>query len=109
MAGSEDEDVEVSVVDDPGGERYVVRVGDRAAGFVRYRRAPDRTVFTHTEVDGRFERRGLGSALVRAALDAERAQGHTVEPRCPFVAHFIRGHPDYADLVPETFRGQLEH
>jgi predicted GNAT family acetyltransferase len=104
MAASDD----VSIVDDAAGGRYVVRVDGRPAGFVRYRREPDRTVFTHTEVDGRFEGRGLGSALVRAALDGERARGRAVEPRCPFVARFIRGHPDYADLVPETFRGLLE-
>ena len=39
------------------------------------------------------------AALIRAALDATRAQGLTVEPQCPFVKSFIDRHPDYADLV----------
>jgi predicted GNAT family acetyltransferase len=98
----------VRVVDDEAGGRYVVSVDGVAAGFAEYRRAPDRTVLTHTEIDRRYEGRGLGSALVRAALDGERARGHTVEPRCPFVARYIRDHPDYADLVPDRFRALLE-
>jgi predicted GNAT family acetyltransferase len=37
--------------------------------------------------------------LVRHALDDLRAQGRRVDPACPFVAHYIRQNPEYADLV----------
>jgi predicted GNAT family acetyltransferase len=36
---------------------------------------------------------------VAAVLDDIRARGMKVRPRCPFVARFIREHPQYADLV----------
>jgi predicted GNAT family acetyltransferase len=101
MAGDE----AISVADDPGAQRYVILVGGEPAGFAAYRRAPDRTVFTHTEIDDRFQHRGLGSHLVAGALDHERSQGRSIEPRCSFVARFIGDHAEYADLVPEQFRG----
>ena len=42
---------------------------------------------------------GVGSALVRGALDDVRADGQKIVPRCPFVKGWIDRHPDYADLV----------
>jgi uncharacterized protein len=69
------------------------------AGFAAYRRFPDRIVFTHTEVDDAFEGRGVGSTLVRAALDAVRDEGLRVVPRCPFVKAFMERHPEYGDLT----------
>jgi predicted GNAT family acetyltransferase len=56
-------------------------------------------VLVHTEVEPRAEGTGLGSQLVTEALDDIRARGLRVVPLCPFVAAYIRRHPDYADLV----------
>ena len=62
---------------------------------------------THTEVPRALEGRGLGSALVRAALDHVRSAGAKVMPVCPFVvAHLVR-HPEEADVVHERFRYML--
>ncbi|MEE4639304.1 MAG: GNAT family N-acetyltransferase [Wenzhouxiangella sp.] len=43
--------------------------------------------------------RGIASRLTRHALEWARAQGLQVCPACPYVASWIRRHPDYADLV----------
>jgi uncharacterized protein len=69
------------------------------AGFASYRRREGQVTFTHTVVDDAFEGRGVGSTLVRAALDAVRDEGVRVVPQCPFVASYIDKHPEYADLV----------
>ena len=45
------------------------------------------------------EESGLGSTLVRGALDDVRSRGGSVVPRCSFVRGWIDRHPDYADLV----------
>jgi predicted GNAT family acetyltransferase len=37
--------------------------------------------------------------LVEAALTDIRVRGLRVVPLCPFVAGYIRRHPEYADLV----------
>ena len=40
---------------------------------------------------------------VRAALDEARRQGLAVVPLCPYVAGWIRRHPEYAELLtPEA-------
>jgi uncharacterized protein len=91
------------VVDVPELSRFEVRLGGEVAGFAAYRRHPPLITFTHTEVDHRFERRGLGSRLVWAALDATRAEGLSVIPVCPFVREYIARHPQYPDLVPSDW------
>jgi predicted GNAT family acetyltransferase len=95
------------VVERPAEGRYVMRAGDAVAGIAEYRRQGGRVVLTHTEVDPAYGGRGLGSRLVRAALDDVRGQGASVVPRCPFVAAWIRDHPDYTELVDERFRHLL--
>lgn len=64
-----------------------------------YQREGDRIVFTHTVVPPAIEGRGVGSKLIRAALDSARDQGLKVVPQCPFVAAFIRKQPAYRDLL----------
>ena len=46
-----------------------------------------------------IEGHGVGSKLVRGALDAARDQGLRVVPQCPFVAAYIKRHPEYEDLL----------
>ena len=77
----------------------------RLAGLAQYRLTdPGLIVFIHTEIDDAFEGRGLGSILVRAALDAARSRGLAVRPDCPFVRGYIARHPEYLDLVPADLR-----
>lgn len=93
-------DQPVTVRDDAEENRFeAVDESGVVAGFAAYRRYPDRIVFTHTVVDDAFEGRGLGSTLVRAALDAVRGEGLRVVPQCPFVKSYIERHPEYADLT----------
>jgi predicted GNAT family acetyltransferase len=89
--------------------RYEADVDGELAGFAVFRMRGDRIVFTHTEVDDRFEGQGIGSALARGVLDAARGDGLGVLPYCPFIAGYIRGHPDdYVDLVPTDQRAKFD-
>ena len=56
-------------------------------------------IFTHTEIDDAFEGQGLGSTLAKAALADAREHGLRVVPLCPFIAGYIKKHPEYTDLV----------
>jgi uncharacterized protein len=90
---------DIRVTDNPQAHRYEISVGDRLAGFAVYRLADDVITFVHTEIDPAVGRRGLGTHLVREALDDARARGLAVRPVCPFVADFIERTPEYGDLV----------
>jgi uncharacterized protein len=92
------------IVDVPEASRFEVRDGDVVAAHVVYRRRPGLLAFIHTEVADAYEGGGVGSVLVRAALDSARAEGAQVLPFCPFVNGWIQRHPDYADLVPAEHR-----
>jgi predicted GNAT family acetyltransferase len=91
--------MELTVTDVPEAGRYEARAADRVLGLAAYRRHGDRVLFTHTEVDPDAEGGGVGSTLVRGALDDVRARGLRAVPHCPFVRAWIEQHPDYADLV----------
>jgi uncharacterized protein len=89
----------VDVVDNERELQYELRIEDEHVGLIRYRRLADARALVHTEVDPEAEGHGLGTALVQGALDDLRSRGLKVVPICPFVAAFIRHHPEYADLV----------
>jgi predicted GNAT family acetyltransferase len=91
--------MEMTVKDNADALRYEITVDGERAGFVTYRLSPGVMTFLHAEVDPAREGRGIGSRLVRDALDDARARGLTVRPRCPFVAAYIERNPDYANLV----------
>ena len=95
---------EPTVNDHPDEQRVEIHTGDELAGFVVYRRRPGLIAYMHTEIDPRFEGQGLGSTLIRAALEQARQEGLKVLPFCPFVNAFIARHPDYVDLVPTEHR-----
>jgi predicted GNAT family acetyltransferase len=98
-----------SVRDHPEQERYeVYDDDDRLAGFAQYHRRRSLIAFVHTEIDPAFEGQGLGSVLVKAALEDAREQGLAVLPFCPFVRGYIERHPEYLDLVPADHRKEFD-
>ena len=101
---------ESSVLDVAEWSRFEIHVDGRLAGFAQYRmKNPGLIVFTHTEIDDAFGGRGLGSTLIRAALDTARTRGLAVRPDCPFVRAYVGKHSDeYLDLVPEELRLRLD-
>ncbi len=92
---------DISVEDNPEESRYEARLGDRIVGIAEYELADDRgpIVFVHTEVLPDAEGRGVGGALARTALDDVRRRGLRMVVECPFIASWLRRHPEYEDLV----------
>ena len=87
------------LVDNEPELRYEWWDGDTRVGLIAYRTEPGVRVLIHTDVEPRFEGRGYAGRLARAALDDIRARGLLLAPLCPFVAEFVRRHPEYADLA----------
>jgi predicted GNAT family acetyltransferase len=71
--------------------------GDIAVAY--YTLEPGVITFAHTEVPAALWGQGIGSRLVRGALEAARAQGLKVVARCSFVSAYLGRHPEFNDLV----------
>jgi predicted GNAT family acetyltransferase len=78
--------------------RFEMKAGDDTA-VAYYQLEPGVITFTHTEVPAALWGRGIGSRLVRGALEAARAEGLKVVPRCSFVTAYLRKHPELNDLL----------
>ena len=85
----------------PAASRFEMESGG-AVAFVEYGRAGGGPIaLLHTEVPEALSGQGVGSKLVRGVLDALRAEGAKVVPRCEFVAAYVERHPEYRDRVAE--------
>jgi hypothetical protein len=102
------DDAKIVVVDAPERERFEVTVDGDLAGFLVYRSRKGLLALIHTEVDERFEGRGIGGRLARFALDSARDRDLAVLPFCPFVNAWIKRHPEYVDLVPAAYRANFD-
>jgi predicted GNAT family acetyltransferase len=72
---------------------------DGATAVLLYRLADGVMTLHHTETPAHLRGRGIASRLVRGALEAARAQGLKVVPRCGFVAGYMARHPEFNDLL----------
>lgn len=87
------------VVDNRAARRFEVLVDGEVVGFADYIELGDRIELPHTVIDRSMRGRGLAAVLIERVLDEVRHSGRQVVPTCWYVAQFIDGHPDYADLV----------
>lgn len=87
-----------AVRDNPAHHRFELE-GEGGIAVSYYRRAPGVITFIHTEVPESMKGGGVGSRLIKGALDMVRAEGLRVVAQCPFVAAYIGKHPEYADLL----------
>jgi predicted GNAT family acetyltransferase len=97
---ADDEDIRISK--DEAAGRYELRLDGRRVGLADFYRHGDTVVIPHTETLPEFGGRGLAGRLVRFCLDDIRDQQLRVDPACPFVAAYIRKHPEYADLLTDA-------
>ena len=79
--------------------RYELRSGERVAGWIDYFRSDGVVAMTHAEVQSDLRNQGLGERMVHDALEDARGRGAQVRPLCPFVAAYVRRHPEYEDVV----------
>ena len=82
------------VRDNPEELRYEILRDGELLGEILYRTRPGAVVLVHTEVEPSAEGQGVGGRLVAGALEDIRSRGLRVVPVCPFVAAYIRRHPE---------------
>lgn len=100
--------MDTQVLDDPGRRRFEIMVNGQLAGFTTYRNEDGAVALDHTQIEPRWQGRGLASQLIGDSLEKLRARGAVVVPYCPFVRDFIVQHPAYVDLVPPADRSLID-
>lgn len=76
-------------------------VVDGYTSELTYRVRGDRLIMLHTGVPPAIEGRGIGSALVRAAVEDAVQHELTIVPLCSFVHAWLERHPDHGAKVEQ--------
>ena len=81
--------------------RFAINDGEGTElGYLSYVTTADAIVIDHTVVDPAYQGQGLAAGLTDAALTTLGEQSAlTIVPQCPYVAAFIRKHPELQPLT----------
>jgi uncharacterized protein len=89
----------VPIANNEAGRRFEARFPEGVA-VLQYRYdAGGALVLVHTEVPPALRKQGIASRLAAAALSFARERGLEVVPVCPFVAAYVKRHPELAPLI----------
>lgn len=88
----------LEIVNNAAERRFEVVIDGKVA-MVEYMRAGNNIIYTHTEVPSEFEGMGIGGKLARFVLDYAKAEGLRVQALCPFIAAYVRKHPEYQSIT----------
>ena len=95
------------VVHNPEQSRFEIVQDGHTAELV-YRLKPGKIVMVHTGVPAELEGRGLAKELAVAGLEYARANNLKVVPLCPFVASYVKRHPQYLDLIDPPYLDRVQ-
>ena len=99
----------ISVVKNYELNRFEIYSDGELAGFADFKIENQGISYTHTEIDPRFGGQGLGSQLIKEALDEALEQNLEVAPYCSFVSAYIKKSGEkYLHLVPESKRAKFD-
>lgn len=92
-----DDAIEIEREETPTHGLYRARIGDAVAKLTWRARGTTR-VADHTYTPPELRGRGIAAKLVEARVADARAQGFTIDPKCPYVEAAFARHPEWADL-----------
>ncbi|MFB6457224.1 GNAT family N-acetyltransferase [Chitinophaga sp. Hz27] len=71
--------------------------------ILTYRFYKEDIAFMHTTVPAGLTGKGIATLLARAAFDYAKSLNKPVMVYCPFVASFLKKHPEYRVQLDRTF------
>ena len=99
----------ISIVKNEELSRFEIYSDRELAGFADFKIENQMISYAHTEIDPRFGGQGLGSQLIKEALDEALEQNLEVAPYCSFVSAYIKKNSEkYLDLVPKSSRNLFD-
>ena len=98
---------EAKILDNVALHRFELQQ-DGETAFLLYSKTGHAIRLIHTEVPEALRGHGVGSKLVGGVLRRAQQQNLSVVPSCPFVAEYLRGHPELASVVEAQHRWMIE-
>ena len=87
------------LIDNTKNHQYEFHIG-KLVPKIEYIKSKNGEIYlTHTEVPVQLEGKGVGSQLVEKVLKDIESQELRLVPLCPFVAGYIKKHPDWRRIV----------
>ncbi len=87
------------LIDNIDENQYEFRIGKHIAKIEYIKTDKGEIYLTHTETPVELEGQGIASALTKKVLADIEKKGLRLVPLCPFVAGYIRKHPEWGKLV----------
>lgn len=81
-------------------ERFEMHVDNQLA-VIEYKQSPTAIYLTHTEVPLQLEGKGVASAIIEKALAYIQQANMKLVPLCPFVAGYLKRHPEWNTIIDE--------
>jgi predicted GNAT family acetyltransferase len=88
----------VRVINNVKNHRFEIRI-DEDIAIVPYSFKDDMMALFHTEVPEKYGGKGLGTKLALYALNYAKDHHLKVLPYCPFIAAYIKKHPEWLSYV----------
>jgi hypothetical protein len=89
---------DMHIINNPHEHRFETSVDGHLA-YVEYRLSDGVITLTHTEVAPALEGKGIAGKVAAYALDYARDHQLKVVPSCPYIASYIKRHPEYEPLI----------
>lgn len=86
------------LIDNEENNRYEFQIDGKIAE-IDYIKSNGEIYFVHTEVPASLGGRGVGSQLAEKALTDVERQDLRLVPLCPFIAGYIKKHPEWKRIV----------
>lgn len=86
------------LIDNEEKKQYQIVVGEFKPK-IEYIKTTEKIYLTHTEVPVELEGKGIGAKMVKMALEDIEQRGLLLIPLCPFVAAYIKRHPEWAKVL----------
>ncbi len=92
----------ITVENNEDRHRFEAHTGEDTA-VLEYTLATNLIVYNHTEVPKHLEGQGIASQMAKVALEYAKEHNLKIMPLCPYVAAYIRRHPEYKSLLRAGF------
>lgn len=86
------------LIDNKENNRYEFQIDGKIAE-IDYIKSDGEIYFVHTEVPASLGGKGVGSQLAEKALEDVERQELRLVPLCPFIAGYIKKHPEWKRIV----------